>query len=207
MSNQVIVLQDGYSRWHTKPYSMLANGTSTLIRLNNGQNIIVDTLGPWDRDRLLKLLQDNRMTTSDVSMVIGTHLHTDHIGNLNLFAQAAQIVGDQRSSGDYFEFDIFRGQRSLQLTENVDLISTPGHMHNDVSVICRNVERFGTVAIVGDLFESSADLQNEQLWIDAGSMNPPIQRNNRDYILSIADYIVPGHGGMFKVQDFLQKNR
>ncbi|OTF73862.1 hypothetical protein BLA29_010794 [Euroglyphus maynei] len=72
-------------------------------------------------------------------------------------------------------------------------------MHNDVSVICRNVERLGTVAIVGDLFESGADLQNEQLWIDAGSMNPTEQRNNRDYILSIADYIVPGHGGMFKV--------
>ncbi|KAH9422829.1 metallo-beta-lactamase domain-containing protein 1 [Dermatophagoides pteronyssinus] len=199
MSNQVIVLQDGYSRWHTKPNSMLANGSSTLIRLNNGQNIIVDTLGPWARDELIKLLQNNHMTTDDISMVIGTHLHTDHIGNLNLFPNAAQIVGDQRSSGDYFEFDIFRGQRSLQLTENVDLISTPGHMHNDVSVICHNVERLGTVAIVGDLFESYADLKNEQLWIDAGSMNPTAQRINRDYILSIADYIVPGHGGMFKV--------
>ncbi|OTF83507.1 metallo-beta-lactamase domain-containing protein 1-like protein, partial [Euroglyphus maynei] len=118
MSNKVIVLQDGYSRWHIKPYSMLANGTSTLIRLNNGQNIIVDTLGPWDRDNLIKLLQNNHMTTDDISMVIGTHLHTDHIGNLNLFPNASQIVCDQRSSGDYFEFDIFHGQRSLQLIEN-----------------------------------------------------------------------------------------
>lgn len=73
-----------------------------------------------------------------------------------------------------------------------------GHTENDVSLIVQNVDLLGTVAITGDLFESEADRENESLWLDAGSVSPDLQRENRKLMLSIADYIVPGHGAMFK---------
>lgn len=198
MSCFVHVLQDGYSRWHVKSTSMFANGTSTLIRASQ-QNIIVDTLGPWDREKLSEHLAAKQLSTDDIALVVGTHLHTDHIGNLNLFSKATHIVGDQRCKGDYFEFDILKGNKSISLTHGVELVFTPGHTDNDVSVVVHNVDKLGTVAVVGDLFESQLDLEDESLWREAGSVSPELQTENRNYILSIADYIVPGHGPMFRV--------
>ncbi|KAF7496598.1 Metallo-beta-lactamase domain-containing protein 1 [Sarcoptes scabiei] len=199
MSVEVIVLKDGYSRWKDKPRSMLANGTSTLIRLSDGKNFLIDTLGPWDKDDLVDRLHRQNLSPENIHLLIGTHMHTDHIGNLNLFTNCPQIISDQRCFGDFFEFDIFGSNKHLTLAKDVDLISTPGHTPNDVSIICRNVDRLGTVAIVGDLFESKNDLEDERIWIDAGSFDSNQQRINRQYILSEADFIVPGHGPMFKV--------
>lgn len=41
---------------------------------------------------------------------------------------------------------------------------------------------------------------DESIWmVDAGSEAPKSQEINRNKILQLADYIVPGHGPMFKV--------
>ena len=54
--------------------------------------------------------------------------------------------------------------------------------------------------MTGDLFECEADLEDESLWL-ANSENPDIQKTNREKVLRLADYIVPGHGDIFKVPD------
>lgn len=178
---------------------MFANGTSTLVS-NGSVCMVVDTLGPWSGDTIVSYFEDNKMHLSDVQTVVGTHLHTDHIGNLNMFPKSKQIVGDQESLGDLFRFDLFKTNlNNMILDKDIELWYTPGHTSNDVSVIVRNVDRLGTVAITGDLFESSNDLDNENIWIEAGSFDEKLQRSNRKLILDLADYIVPGHGPMFKV--------
>uniref|UniRef100_A0A182Y3A3 Metallo-beta-lactamase domain-containing protein n=2 Tax=Anopheles stephensi TaxID=30069 RepID=A0A182Y3A3_ANOST len=55
------------------------------------------------------------------------------------------------------------------------------------------------VAIVGDLFERQQDIDDDRLWLDAGSEDPIAQRLHRARIASLADWIVPGHGGLFRV--------
>ena len=178
---------------------MYANGSSTLVQSGN-VNIVVDTLGPWDKDLLVRKLKDHNVTPEDVDIMIGTHLHTDHIGNMNLFTKSLQIVGDQSSQKDLFEFDIFGSQKHFTLAPNVDLYFTPGHTSNDVSVVVYNVDRLGTVAITGDLFESQLDLYDDNVWKEAGSFDCNLQKANREMILQVADFIVPGHGEMFKVK-------
>lgn len=55
---------------------------------------------------------------------------------------------------------------------------------------------------VGDLFEREEDITNPKLWQHvAGSDDPHKQQQNRNMILKIADWIVPGHGPMFKVTE------
>lgn len=54
--------------------------------------------------------------------------------------------------------------------------------------------------MAGDLFENENDLNDDNIWISAGSDSEDLQRGNRQKILEIADYIVPGHGPMFKVK-------
>lgn len=78
----------------------------------------------------------------------------------------------------------------------MEVLPTPGHTDSDVSVIVKNT-RYGTVAITGDLFEKAADLAREDLW-KAYSEHVELQRESREKILHIADYIVPGHGAMFR---------
>lgn len=67
-----------------------------------------------------------------------------------------------------------------------------------MSLVVENVPDFGTVVISGDIFENAQDRQYANLWRD-NSLLPELQERSRNRILSIADYIVPGHGGMFKV--------
>ena len=63
-----------------------------------------------------------------------------------------------------------------------------------------------TFFIVGDLFEKEEDLADPEIWKSAGSENPELQIKNRSKVLHEADYIVPGHGPMFKVTDEQRKS-
>lgn len=50
------------------------------------------------------------------------------------------------------------------------------------------------------MFEKEEDLVDETIWmVSAYSEAPKLQELNRNKILLLADYIVPGHGPMFKV--------
>ena len=72
---------------------------------------------------------------------------------------------------------------------------TPGHTDHDLSVVVET--GIGTVAIVGDLFEYEGDWADDA-WL-AWSRDQGRQRESRQAMLAIADYIIPGHGTMFRV--------
>lgn len=52
--------------------------------------------------------------------------------------------------------------------------------------------------LTGDLFEHLDDLEDPEIW-QSTSERPELQQQSRIDILRVADYIVPGHGPMFKV--------
>lgn len=56
----------------------------------------------------------------------------------------------------------------------------------------------GTVVVSGDIFENQRDWENPNVWKD-NSLKPELQERSRRLIASLADYIIPGHGSMFKV--------
>lgn len=58
----------------------------------------------------------------------------------------------------------------------------------------------------GDLFEREEDIADPSLWkYIAGSENPESQEKNRNKVLVMADYIIPGHGPMFKVTEHMKE--
>ena len=95
----VSVLKAGYCRSQTDG-TFRADGTITLI--TGPRTILVDTGGPWDRDFLLRTLKERGLDPGDVQLVVGTHGHSDHVGNLNLFPAALMIVGYDVSEGDTY---------------------------------------------------------------------------------------------------------
>lgn len=197
--NEIIVLNEGYSYMEQNDDSvMIANCTCTLIK-SHDCNIIVDTMTPWDSDLLLQKLQDNCLTPDDITWVVSTHGHSDHLGNNNLFLKAKHIVGTNISQRNrYFIHDFNSGP--YWLSDTIDVVATPGHTLSCVSVLIRGSNLCpGLVAIVGDLFERRDDITDGGLWLDAGSEDPIAQRRNRARMAATADFIVPGHGAMFAV--------
>lgn len=62
------------------------------------------------------------------------------------------------------------------------------------------------VAICGDLFENSEDINNSSIWIDAGSESLELQRANRLKIAENTEIVIPGHGSLFGMtKEMLEK--
>ena len=94
---KVTVLFDGYSSVSEGGKTMKANCSCTLIQ-SKGLNIIVDTMTPWDKEKILSELKiKHGLDPSQFDFVVSTHGHSDHIGNNNLFLNATHIVAQSVS--------------------------------------------------------------------------------------------------------------
>ncbi|KFQ90568.1 Metallo-beta-lactamase domain-containing protein 1, partial [Nipponia nippon] len=157
---------------------------------------LVDTGGPWDRDRLLELLAAQGLSPNSVTHVVCTHGHSDHAGNVNLFPAATLAVGLDLSRGDgrYLPHGLAEGRPYVLHPAGLEVTATPGHTPDHVSVVVRGTA-LGTVVVAGDLFEREED---EEEW-RALSQDPRKQERSRRRVLAVADVIVPGHGPPFRV--------
>jgi glyoxylase-like metal-dependent hydrolase (beta-lactamase superfamily II) len=187
---EVKVLITGYAIW-LEALKQKACGSITLVR--GRHNVIVDTGNVGDGVRIIKLLAKEGLKPEDIHYVVNTHGDIDHVGNNNLFTRATfiashDIVRDQ----DIFTFF----EEKYEIEPDICIISTPGHSIEDVSVLVKI--KNGLVAITGDLFESELDIKDES-W-KVFSKYPERQVKSRLEILKIADFIVPGHGKIFKVK-------
>ena len=54
-------------------------------------------------------LDENRVTPNEIDVVVCTHGHSDHVGNLNLFPNAKFIVSYDVSEGDLYSVHDFQG--------------------------------------------------------------------------------------------------
>lgn len=136
----------------------------------------------------------------EVTHVVCTHGHSDHIGCNYLFTNAREhIVGQSISNRNRYTFHDFSTDYEIDL--GIRVIATPGHTLDSVSVMVEDTNLGKTVAICGDLFENASDCENEKVWIEAGSESQQEQRKQRYRIAQMANVIVPGHGEMFTVNE------
>lgn len=226
MATNIQVIASGYANaftttQHLQPCNSLkfmsATGSCCLVR-SGGKIILFDTMGPWEKDILQSKLAELKLHTDDVNLLVCSHSHPDHVGNLNLFAKAEKhFVGTSVYSKDIYDLNCFEPVGNYNFTtpkstqvnviryqpyiidSNLTIEVTHGHTMECISLLVKNCEDFGSVGLVGDLFECEADLSDEGIWLGAGSQNPDLQRANRSLLLQSVNYILPGHGSLFKV--------
>ena len=192
--NTIKVLIQGYAKETDNGW--LASSTVTLVQTDN-KNIIVDP--GCNRKKLMEALSDNGLKPSDIDFVLLTHSHSDHTLLAGIFENAKVLTPDEIYDDDN---QVEHGNK-IPGTD-LEIIQTPGHSPEHCSLIVPTDE--GTYIIAGDVLwwmdneEQKIDIEKEdQAHPEEADMEKLIK--SRKKILEIADYIIPGHGKMFKVEN------
>ncbi|MEM0982547.1 MAG: MBL fold metallo-hydrolase [Planctomycetota bacterium] len=192
---RVTVLNDGYGRAYQnlnpRPYTnddggRLVESTIVLIEAE-GATIIMDPGMISKRTDLTDRLAEEGVGVRDVTHVVYSHHHPDHTVNTALFPSA--IVVDYFST---YEGDVWLDHGpEYTIAPGVKLLRTPGHTDEDATLI---VETPDGVFACTHLWGSAGSVGRP----DAIAEDPLALEQNRARILEIADFIVPGHGPMFR---------
>jgi len=187
------VLIEGYAK--ETPDGWLASSTTALIE-DGGKKIIVDP--GINRKLLIRKLKAEGLTPDDIDVVFMTHYHPDHVFLASVFEKAVIYDGDTIYRND--EEKEFEGK--LPGT-NIEVIPTPGHAHEHAALLL-NTNR-GKVVVAADVFwwtdEEEQRVDNAEVLInkeDPFTKDEKALKESRKKVLEVADWIIPGHGEMFK---------
>lgn len=185
---EVKVLIEGYTSADSvdKTGKEKACATVSLVKDKNIV-MIVDPGILEDQQILIDALNKEGLTINDINIVCITHSHIDHYRNIGMFPKAKTLeywgLWDGNTVDDWNE----------QFTKDIKIIKTPGHNYDGITLFVNTKK--GVVAICGDVFWKENSLAD-----DPYASNKEKLKESRKKILQIADWIIPGHAGMYKVK-------
>ena len=184
---EVKILVPGYFEWLSEN-KIKASSAVTLIK-DSGKNIIVDTGSIVVKDKIIEALGKENLIKEDIDILVATHSHSDHRGNDYLFSNALVYVFSNTIKGDIYDF--FPTVKSMQIASRTKIVQATGHTYEDISVITESEK--GAIGVVGDLFKNEYD--DVDFCVDEVKLF-----ESQTKIKALSDFIIPGHGPMFKVK-------
>jgi glyoxylase-like metal-dependent hydrolase (beta-lactamase superfamily II) len=164
-------------------------GTVSLVR--TGDLVIVADPGIMaSQSALLDPLTVHGLTVDDVTHVFVSHHHIDHTRNIGMFPTAVVV-----DSGSFYDGDVW-GEHDgdgYRLGTDVEVLVTPGHSFECASLAVRTAH-LGTVVLTHAWWFSDMTPVEDPLGVDQEQLAASRRR-----ILSMADWVVPGHGEPFQV--------
>lgn len=163
--------------------------TTTLIQ-DGKVNIIVDPgMGKNKVKVLYKALRKEGLSFEHITTVFITHYHPDHTQYVACFPRAKLVDSLYIYDGNNW---LDHQGEGYKLSPNVSIIHTPGHTPEHASLSVKTAK--GIVVVAGDVWWHS-DLTPK---IDPMAWSQKKIEASRKKVLKIADYIIPGHGKMFR---------
>jgi glyoxylase-like metal-dependent hydrolase (beta-lactamase superfamily II) len=191
---EIKILIEGYAK-------KLPNGwvaSSTVCLITSGDKKIITDPG-CNRAKLLEAFKKEGLTTGDIDYVFLSHQHPDHILLAGIFENAKFVTYDTNLTYDNDHLTEFNAH---SLGDDIEIIQTPGHVLEHISLLVTTAE--GKVGIAGDAIwwledeEQNFDI-DQQDHSQAKGMNMETLVESRKKLIGLADYIIPGHGKIFKV--------
>ncbi|MGA2418321.1 MAG: MBL fold metallo-hydrolase [Candidatus Staskawiczbacteria bacterium] len=161
--------------------------TITLVR--DGNLVMVVDPGILESQQvLIDALNNEGLTPNDIDVVCITHSHIDHYRNIGMFPYAKVLehfgLWDKNTVQDWQE----------QFSPNIQILRTPGHDYTDITLFVTTDD--GIVAICGDVFWKENYPKDPR--DDSFASDPVKLGQSREMIFKMADWIIPGHGDMYK---------
>jgi len=160
--------------------------TITLVK-DKDIVMIVDPGALEDQKMLVDALKKEGLGIDDVNVVCISHSHIDHYRNIGMFPKAKTLeywgLWDKNTVEDWNE----------QFTEDIKILKTPGHDYSSITLLIKT--KNGVIAIVGDVFWKE-NLPEDDLY----ASDKEKLKESRKKVLEMADWVIPGHGKMFRVK-------
>jgi len=199
-------------------------GNSTVTYVESDAKILVDTGFEFEMDHgrdniaknkksLIRSLREHDLTPHDIDILFITHWHADHFMNCEIFSDSEIIMAEPAINRHRLEFNgVHDGDK---IADGVQVLYTPGHTQDHASLILStNAMRYkqrtqqggriigageNKVVIAGDAIVSPNYYALNKIWNYNGDFHSEsMAKQSVEKICEIADYIIPGHGGMFK---------
>jgi glyoxylase-like metal-dependent hydrolase (beta-lactamase superfamily II) len=169
--------------------------TITLIR-EGDLNIIVDPGILESQQILIDALASEGLVAEDINIVCITHSHIDHYRNVGMFPKAKILEHYGLWNKEFVE------DWPEHFSPHIRVIRTPGHDYTGITLLVTTED--GVVAICGDVFWKENYPKDPKDDIYASDTEKLAK--SRKLILEMADFIIPGHAGMYEVKKgFVQK--
>lgn len=173
------------------------NCSVVLVESEKGKIIFDPGL---DRKRLLSVLEKEKLNLDEINYIFISHKHTDHCLLMGIFPKAFICTGK-------FIYKSFTDLEQGEIKEDffgtdIKIIDTPGHAKNHACLLVKT--EMGNVLLAGDNFwwdrneKQNIDYKTLIFRKDMFAENQELLEKTRKKLLKIADWIIPGHGKMFK---------
>ena len=181
---RVDVLVEGYAR-PGEDGTLRVAGTVSLVR-DEGRVVVVDPGMVAARGIILDALGALGVAVEDVTDVVLSHHHPDHVLSVALFPVVPVHDVQAVYEGDQWTR---RGAEGVVLTPSVVLLATPGHTPQDVTTLVGTAD--GVVALTHLWWSGDGPAE------DPYAPDREMLRASRERVLEVADLVVPGHGAPF----------
>jgi glyoxylase-like metal-dependent hydrolase (beta-lactamase superfamily II) len=199
-------------------------GGSTVTYLESDARILVDTGFEFESDmsaentranrkRLSSALKDAGLSPRDIDILFLTHWHADHTMNRGLFPGCEIVM--LRDAIERHELDFTALGPGARIAEGVEVLSTPGHTVDHASLrVSTEPLRYSLrtqsggrilgigeveVVVAGDAVVSPSCYLAGKVWDHNHDFySREVGLASMRTIWEIADYIIPGHGGIFR---------
>lgn len=190
---EIKVLIEGYAKQIEGGWN--ASSTVTLVKYGN-LKIIIDP--GCSRGKLSAALVKEKLKVEDIDFVLLTHSHLDHILLTGIF-QSAKII----TTEEIYKDDEQVSHENIIPNTDLKIIQTPGHCAEHCSLVVPTEN--GIYAVAGDVFWYT-DSEEQTIDITKPDLAHPLEvdmeklMESRKKILNVANWVIPGHGKMFKVK-------
>jgi len=187
---KIDILVQGYV---TKDEKRDRASSSAVLVQDKEVNIIVDP--GLAKEELAAALRKLNLKPEDVDYILLTHYHPDHSFGAAWFPKAKILDNEEVLEGD-----VVNKHDGFIPNTDLAIMHTPGHADEHCSLAVPTDK--GMVVIAGDVFWWT---DSEEQKIDINKQDPYAidfekLKKSREKVLKIADFVVPGHGKIFKVK-------
>jgi glyoxylase-like metal-dependent hydrolase (beta-lactamase superfamily II) len=191
------LLVEGWANFNSEIWEDYA---SVVYIENNNHRIIFDPGS--SREKLLSALKENQINVNDITHVVLSHRHLDHTLLMGIFPKAKIVTEKYLHDGT----KIYEYHKNI-FGKAVEIVNLSGHTKSDLCLLVTTTE--GKYALSGDLFWWNFDeVQEKDIDGLAGhqdrfalkrKISESLLEDSRRKILSLADFVIPGHGKIFSV--------